>query len=153
MSRLLAGFGRVAFWITWPASWLVLRWSHRTRLLLVCGDEFLVLRGWLGNGEWGLPGGGLHRREEPVAGLLREVKEETGISLRPDQVKFAFDGLYKNQGLRFTYHSYTAEIDSKPNLKRQAKEIAEIAWQSIDVPRLTLNYDAQQTLSWWLKNR
>lgn len=146
-------FGRAVFWITWPALWLLLRWSRRTRLLLVCGDEFLVLRGWLGSGEWGLPGGGLHRGEDAVAGLLREVKEETGLALKSSQIKYAFEGLYKSRGMRFTYHSYTAQLNSKPQLKPQPREIAEISWQSIHQPKVRLNSDAQKTLDWWLNNR
>ena len=145
--------GRAVFWLTWPALWLMLRWSRRTRLLLICGDEFLVLRGWLGSGEWGLPGGGLHRGEDPVLGLIREVEEETGLRLRPDQLKYAFDGLYKSRGMRFTFLSYVVELQSKPSLKRQPREIAEITWQNIYEPKIRLNSDAQQTRDWWLNNR
>jgi len=41
----------------------------------------LVLSGWLNTGEWGLPGGGLHKNEPTVDGLLREVREETGLDV------------------------------------------------------------------------
>lgn len=146
-------FGRTVFWITWPALWLMLRWSHRTRLLLICGDEFLVLRGWLGSGEWGLPGGGLHRGEDQVKGLLREVEEETGLLLSPDQLTHAFDGLYKSRGMSFAFHSYVAVLKTKPPVKRQPREISEIMWHSISEPKIRLNSDAQQTLDWWLNNR
>lgn len=122
-------------------------------MLLVCGDEFLVLRGWLGSGEWGLPGGGLHRGEYSAVGLIREVEEETGLIIRPEQLKYAFEGLYKNRGMRFRYYSYVAVFDNKPSLKRQPREIAEIAWQNIYEPKVRLNADARQTLDWWLNNR
>ena len=151
--KFLVFCGQAVFWLTWPALWLMLRWSRRTRLLLVCGDEFLVLRGWLGSGEWGLPGGGLHRGEDKIVGLIREVEEETGLHISADQLKYAFDGLYKNKGLSFTYHSYVAELDSKPSLKPQPREIAEISWQKLYKPTVRLNSDAQQTLDWWLNNR
>lgn len=151
--KLFSFIGLAVFWLTWPALWLMLRWSRRTRLLLICGDEFLVLRGWLGNGEWGLPGGGLHRGEDKVKGLIREVAEETGLTLKPHQVKFAFNGLYKGQGFRFNFYSFIAELQSKPTLVPQPREIAEIAWQNLNDPKIRLNSDARQTLEWWLNNR
>ncbi len=44
------------------------------RLLLVRAAKTLTVRG-----RWFLPGGGLEHGEEPVAGLAREFKEETGL--------------------------------------------------------------------------
>ena len=79
--------GILAFWISWPALWIYLRRGERTRLLLVCNGEFLVLKSWLRAGRrWNLPGGGLHDGEQPDAGLMREVREETGITLSKQQI-------------------------------------------------------------------
>ncbi len=39
--------------------------------------RFLLLRE--ADGSWDLPGGGLHHGEDPIAGLRREVQEETGL--------------------------------------------------------------------------
>jgi 8-oxo-dGTP diphosphatase len=36
-------------------------------------------------GAWSLPGGGLDFAEEPLQGMMREVKEETGIDLKSQQ--------------------------------------------------------------------
>lgn len=151
--RIYDLLGRVAFWITWPGLWLMLRWSRRTRLLLICGDEFLVLRGWLGSGEWGLPGGGLHRGEDAVEGLLREVAEETSINLSPQQVRHAFSSEARQQGFRFKFQAFIAEINQKPDIKRQKREIAEIRWQKLNNPAVKLNSDTVQILDWWLNNR
>jgi 8-oxo-dGTP diphosphatase len=46
------------------------------------GDAILLCRvspGYPGTGLWTLPGGGLHFGEEPQAGAIREVEEETGM--------------------------------------------------------------------------
>ena len=37
-------------------------------------------------GAWNLPGGGLDAGEEPAAGLLREVHEETGQEVAPERL-------------------------------------------------------------------
>jgi len=38
-------------------------------------------------GRWFLPGGGLHYGEEPLAGLVREFEEETGLAVRPGRLR------------------------------------------------------------------
>jgi ADP-ribose pyrophosphatase YjhB (NUDIX family) len=46
------------------------------------GEAILLCRvspGYPGTGLWTLPGGGLHFGEEPRAGAIREVEEETGL--------------------------------------------------------------------------
>lgn len=39
-----------------------------------------------GAGCWGLPGGFLEEREDPFAGLRREVREETGLEIDPAEL-------------------------------------------------------------------
>ena len=55
----------LVFWLSWPVLWLYLRRGSRTCLLLVVDGEFLALRGWFGNGDFSMPGGGVHRGETP----------------------------------------------------------------------------------------
>ena len=38
------------------------------------------------NGKWTQPGGHLNEGEDPVTGALREVQEETGLTLTPSQI-------------------------------------------------------------------
>ncbi len=129
----------------------MLRWSHRTRLLIVCGDEFLVLRGWLGDGTWGLPGGGLHRHEKPIDGVLREVQEEIGVVLQPKQITYAFEDYVSQRGLKFHYYGFVAELTDKPAVSPQPREIAAIVWQPLKNPNLPLNEDTKAILAWRLK--
>ena len=39
-----------------------------------------------GAGCWGLPGGFLEEAEEPLVGLRREVREETGLEIEPHEL-------------------------------------------------------------------
>lgn len=150
MSKIWHRLGVITYWATWPGLWLMLRWSHRTRLMIICDGEFLVLRGWLGSGTWGLPGGGLHRNEKPLDGLLREVQEEIGVTLLPEQVTYAYDDYAKERGLKFHYHAFICELKEKPVVRPQPREIADIKWQSIITPTLDLNHDAAAVRQWWL---
>lgn len=154
MKNLLLLAGRVIFWLAWPVLWIYLRRGSRTRLLLICGDEFLALRGWFGarNG-WTLPGGGLHKNEAPVSGLIREVQEETGIILDKKLIKPACIGTSDRYGLKFSYVSFTVELDKKPDVKIQRLEIADYAWLPIDNLELPLAQDVAQILRWHKKTK
>jgi 8-oxo-dGTP pyrophosphatase MutT (NUDIX family) len=125
---LYARLGRILYWGVWPGSWLYLRGSRRTRLLLVCGDEILVVNNWLGAGKWNLPGGGLHKGEDPVQGLRREVREETSIQLPPGNLRLLAEELYRIHGFRYQCNYFTAAVSRKPSSVHQRFEIIEVAW-------------------------
>jgi ADP-ribose pyrophosphatase YjhB (NUDIX family) len=54
-------------------------------------------------GEWSIPGGMLELGEELTAGVQRELKEETGLEVRPVEVILVFDRIQR-QGRRVKYH-------------------------------------------------
>jgi 8-oxo-dGTP pyrophosphatase MutT (NUDIX family) len=145
--------GKIVFWVSWPALWLYLSRSKRTRLLLICGDEFLVLRGWLGSGEWALPGGGLHRGEAAALGLIREVREETRIVLTSQDLTFLFTTTQTNKGIRFSYDCYCARLDKKPDIKIQKYEIGAYAWVPLNAPGVRLSADTVYALGQWQNNQ
>jgi 8-oxo-dGTP diphosphatase len=53
-------------------------------------NKILLLKSDMGDfkGEWDLPGGHIHSDETDVEGLLREVKEETGLDINNPQKVF-----------------------------------------------------------------
>lgn len=61
----------------------VLAFDARGRLLLV--------RHSYGSSSWMLPGGGIARREDPLAAALRELAEETGLTLADPRCLAALD--------------------------------------------------------------
>lgn len=149
MRKLWLKLGNVAFWMAWPALWVYLQIGRRTRLLLICGDEFLALKGWLGPGKWMLPGGGLHRGEDLVTGLLREVLEETGIRLKQQHVTPLFEHAYREYGLRARYVCFVCVLAIKPKVTPQRGEIVDYRWQLLRRPTLPLAQDAQEALRLW----
>jgi len=124
--------GRIGYWLIWPALCLYAPLTKRTRVLVRVGDEVLLVQGWLSDGKWSLPGGGLHRHEDPTRGALREVTEETGIPLLPEQCALLASEWYKNRGVRYFCYYFAAELPLPIVPKKQRGEISDIGWFSID---------------------
>jgi 8-oxo-dGTP pyrophosphatase MutT (NUDIX family) len=120
--------GTAAFWVSWPLLYLHLRRSTRTRILVVCGEEVLVVKTWLGVDRWALPGGGLRRGEDPLRGALRELREETGLELAADTPKPLFTGTYRQNGLKFNYRCFLVELPAKPPVAPHRPELSDAAW-------------------------
>ncbi|MEO8862817.1 MAG: NUDIX hydrolase [Candidatus Saccharimonadales bacterium] len=131
MRKLIQLIGSVAFWVSWPVFRIYLRGSKRTRTLIICKGEFLVVSGWLGTG-WSLPGGGLHRGEDPVTGALRELREETGIVLKDSQLIHLLDGHSSTYGLPYDYVAFHCVINEKPVIQKQTLEISAYEWRSLN---------------------
>ena len=62
-----------------------------------------------GDGEWDIPGGGLQFGESPLECLLREVKEEVGLTVCVDRMLYAmsFVSSPTRQNIGLFYLSYT----------------------------------------------
>lgn len=119
--------GTIAFWLTWPLLYVYLRSTKRTRLLVICKDEILLTKGWLGPDEWSLPGGGLNRKEDPADGAIREIYEETGLNVEKDQLKYLELSRASMHGLRFKCHYFICAYKSKPKATRSSEVVA-MSW-------------------------
>ncbi|MET0779645.1 MAG: NUDIX hydrolase [Candidatus Saccharimonadales bacterium] len=128
MKQLALAIGRVVSWLAWPAYQVYFRRGARTRVLLVSGDEILVLKGWINDGTYILPGGGLHTGEDPLIGALRETHEETGLQLQSGDLTPLGTDVYRKAGLHFTYYMFFAVADKNDPLTRQWYEVADIRW-------------------------
>ncbi len=153
MRRLLERLGIVVFFLAWPAFYIYLRRSERTRIIVTNedGTKVLITRNWISDGLWSLPGGGLHRGEPVATGAQRELHEETGIKLEARQLRFVGKQTYHKYGHTFVFHTFVAHAPAFDKLRRQKHEVSRMEW--ID-PRL-LNrsntaQDALMALDVWL---
>ncbi len=122
-------FGRLAFWVTWPLVWVYAPLKHRSRILVVYGNEFLVVTSYFGSGQWQLPGGGVHSGESDQAAAVRELHEETGIRVAIDQVKPLVPRAdYIETGIKMRYVLNVVQLSSRPDVHVQRREIADYAW-------------------------
>ena len=152
MKELWADFGKLVFWVNWPFLYLYLLNSRRTRVLLIAEGKVLLTKGWLSTGDWGLPGGGLRRRETPLAGALRELYEETGIHLKPKQLKSIGPVAMANEnGLKFRYYQFYAKLPDATPVRKKTFEIVESAWLPIrEINDRNADQTTLDTLTNWM---
>jgi ADP-ribose pyrophosphatase YjhB (NUDIX family) len=100
--------------------------------------RLLLLRQPPGRG-WTLPAGLLRRGESPVQGALRELVEETGISLRPEQLTQAVPSAMVHHRGRWVDLVYEARVPAQSTpLRVDGAEVYEAAWHPIDdLPPIT----------------
>ncbi len=107
---------------------------HRGRVLLVRrGSQPL-------KGEWSIPGGVVELGEDLARAARRELKEETGLEVKPLEVLAAFDRIHR-QGRRVKYHFVI--IDFACRLKRgrlkPASDVLDARWvRRQDLPQYNL---------------
>lgn len=140
--------GELAFWIIGPAIKFILRLSLRARMIVSAQDCILVVKPWLGNGKWILPGGGIKRGEEALAAAIREVKEETGVSVLPKDCRELGLRVYTSNGLANKYLLYSTNFSKPLKTVRQKGEIIEVAWINIqDINTDNSNSDVLDALN------
>lgn len=126
-------FGTLLFYVTLPGLYVYLRIQERTRVVISVGDEVLMLKGWYGSNRWMLPGGGAHNGEDLTQAALREVREETGITLDPSSLEHLSSGpQWDTFGFRYICHFYHVALPHKPKLNIDNPEISHAEWLGKD---------------------
>lgn len=153
MNKLWRKSGTVAFWLSYPLLQIYLRIGWRTRVLVICDGDLLVVKGWLGDGRgWQLPGGGAHRGEPQAEAACRELYEEAGVKVKPTDLKLLYQGRSTQYGLSFRYSCYAVVLAKKPTLRKQAWEITEIDWLPLEeVTKDNVSQVTHQAVQAWSK--
>lgn len=131
VKKLWLKIGWIGFWLCLPALFVYLRRSNdRPRILVTNKDKVLLVRSWLGDGRWHLPGGGLKHNEDPKAGALRELFEETGLKIESSKVHARGKHQQINDLLQFSYHLFEANSKDQTLPPHKTAEITAVAWVS-----------------------
>jgi len=145
--------GALAYKAMGPFMRLYLTHKHlRVRVLLLSDtNEILLVRSWLGHQSWSMPGGGLQRGELPLDAAVREVQEETGLSVP----RFKFQGLgsftnpYKTAPFTIACFVVTIKKQQPATAAHRKLEIFDAAW----FPLKKLPTDCSPTVKKALKLR
>jgi 8-oxo-dGTP pyrophosphatase MutT (NUDIX family) len=123
--RLRRAAYRVAYRVLQLAAIVRAPRGQGAKALLVCDGELLLVLHTYGPNRWELPGGGVRRREQPLAALMRELNEELGVNAPAATALAVVDGPGRRS--RHRTHLYRVDVSSKV-LRPDPVEIAEVRW-------------------------
>ncbi len=91
---------------------------------------------------WCLPGGKLDAGDSPLEAVIREVREETSINLKANNLLF-FKSLYvQYSDMDFIYHLFHSRLIAQPKVIISLKEHKRYQWVTpIDALKLSLTPD------------
>lgn len=136
MRNAASKLGILAFWAAWPAYFFYLRLSRRTRILLVHGHDILVIKGWMSDGKWSLPGGGVHKDETILQGAVRELREEIGLEVAQKDLQPLGEAMiYRAYGHRYPFYCFIVQANRDVTIRKQWYEISHAQW--VDYRTLT----------------
>jgi 8-oxo-dGTP pyrophosphatase MutT (NUDIX family) len=155
MTRNTKLIGNLFFWLLWPGLYFYLKNSTRTRVIISTGNKILIVKNWLGPGEYTLPGGGIMKHEKPRDAAVREIAEEIGVNLEPNlltPIRPMF--IATEKGHSYKCYGYSAKLDKVGDISRKKIEIAEIKWLNIHdaLSKYRLNSTANQLITTWLEH-
>ncbi len=86
-----------------------------------------MIKNWLSDGRWALPGGGIAKNETISQALVREVKEEIGLDIGDIKKQLLTSGEWQTYNFGFKYLIYASEIKLLPKYINKL-EITEWSW-------------------------
>jgi 8-oxo-dGTP diphosphatase len=116
--------------------------DHRRVLLIRRGTPPLL-------GEWSLPGGVLECGETLREAVLREAREETGLTVEPGEMLGVYERVIRDEEGQVQYHYVLIDFLCRPasgDLKA-GSDAADVRWFTRDeLPALKLAYDANDVV-------
>lgn len=145
--------GRIGGYLLAIPIWAVAHFTTRTRVLVVCKGEVLLVQGWLSTGSWLAPGGGVRSHETARQAAQRELFEETGIRVKPQELQ-SLGRMRQTKGYVYPFEGYVLELLSKPKLALPPTEINEARWVRPDqLATLRVHQHISLLLSAWQLHR
>ena len=95
-----------------------------------CGGKFLLLHrhAHKPNGsKWGIPAGKVDAGETPRKTMVRELREETGIKVTPDELCY-FGFVSVSNSIAFYYHMFSITFEKVPDVLLSPNEHQDFRW-------------------------
>ena len=81
---------------------------------------------------WGLPAGKIEKGENPRQAAVREVFEEVGIKLDPQNLQEVSIAYLDVNGLHYLFHSFRARLEKAPQIVLEPQAHTEAKWLTIE---------------------
>lgn len=92
-------------------------------------------------GEWSLPGGAQEEGETVIEALMREVREETGLTIAVIGLVDVVDGLFRDAAGAVSHHFTLIDFSARPiaGTAKAGDDAAELRWVKLeDLPHYRL---------------
>lgn len=103
---------------------------HGAWVAVWCGDRLLVVRNSY-RADLTLPSGGLKRGESPRRAAARELAEEVGLVVSPEQLHLAGEFALDYEGKHDHAHFFELEVDALPEIRIDRREVVAAAFSSV----------------------
>jgi len=132
---ILARLHRAALWIAYRgmlAVWFVLRPRRRGVFVAVWhGGRVLAIRNSY-RSLLALPAGGMKRGEAPLEAAVRELREEVGLSLPPDALRFACEIESEHEYTRDHCWFFEVDLTRAPRVVPDEREVIWAGFVDVD---------------------
>ncbi len=95
-----------------------------------CGDKFLTL--FRADGTWGLASGGLGIGEKPKEAAVREIFEETGLIVKPNDLEDIGVVRIELENLHVTYPTFKLQIAEPFSVVLDPTEHSDCRWVTLE---------------------
>ncbi|MTI96119.1 MAG: NUDIX hydrolase [Firmicutes bacterium] len=82
-------------------------------------------------GDWSLPGGAVEQGETLEHAVIREVMEETNLTIEADEIVAVNEAIFKEKGHHVLFITFKAKIIGGEISIKDTEEITEIEWVDI----------------------
>lgn len=130
--RLPPVLGRMAYKFVRPFLGLLISGKPRTRAMVICDFQILLVRNWKGRQRWTLPGGGVKNQETFQQGIVRELKEELDLEVAQKDLEHVSKIDHVEGSINFPVIVYRLDLSEKPSLSMRPSEVIDTKWFDVD---------------------
>jgi len=103
--------------------------THGALVAIWCRGQVLLVRNSYVP-YYSSPGGYLHRGETAREAAVRELREEIGVEVKPEQLVQSLELTHDWEGKRDHVVIFTLELDERPSVQVDHREVVEAFWFS-----------------------
>ena len=123
-------------------------------LFIENNKEILLLQRQNGKsqaGTWGIPAGKVDLDDSNLlSAIVREVKEETGLTFKKEEVKYFNRCYVRYDDFDFEHHIFSVRLTERPKVKINQEEHKDFVWISPEnALKLNLIQDEDSCIKWF----